>query len=86
MNAPQTSMSAAVIVGAARTAIGGFRGALASVPASSLGATAIRGICASPHIITDLIIPGVLDKSKVDYKHVDEVIFGHVLQAQRMVR
>ena len=58
-------MSGAVIIGAARTAIGSFRGSLSGVPAATLGAVAIRG---------------ALRKSKVDAASVDEVIFGHVLQ------
>ncbi len=52
------------IVGAARTPIGSFNGALADVPASDLGATAIRG---------------ALERAGVKDDQVDEVIMGCVL-------
>lgn len=52
------------IVGAARTPIGSFNGALANVPASDLGATSIRG---------------ALARSGVSDDQVDEVIMGCVL-------
>ncbi|HPQ69900.1 MAG TPA: acetyl-CoA C-acetyltransferase [bacterium] len=52
------------IVGAARTPIGSFNGALADLPASDLGATAIRG---------------ALERSGVKDDQVDEVIMGCVL-------
>jgi len=52
------------IVGAARTPIGSFNGALAEVPASDLGATAIRG---------------ALERSGIKDDQVDEVIMGCVL-------
>jgi len=55
-----------VIIGAARTAIGSFRGSLASTPASALGAIAIQGAIA---------------RGGIAASDVDEVIFGHVLQA-----
>jgi acetyl-CoA C-acetyltransferase len=55
-----------VIVGAARTPIGSFLGSLASVPATRLGAVAIRE---------------ALARSGVDPSAVDEVIMGNVLQA-----
>jgi len=55
-----------VIVAAGRTAIGTFGGALAGVPAHSLGAT---------------VISGVLDRAGLKPDQVDEVIFGHVLTA-----
>jgi acetyl-CoA C-acetyltransferase len=55
-----------VVVGAARTPIGSFLGALASVPATQLGAIAIRE---------------ALARSGVDPSAVDEVIMGNVLQA-----
>lgn len=59
-------MKEVYIVSAARTAIGSFGGALASVPATKLGATAIKG---------------ALDKIKLDGKNVTEVLMGSVLQA-----
>ena len=59
-------MARPVIVAAGRTAIGAFNGTLANVPASELGATVIKGLLA---------------KSGVNPAKVDEVIFGHVLQA-----
>lgn len=59
-------MTTAVIVAAGRTAIGAFNGSLSSLPASALGASCIKG---------------VLEKGGVSAGDVDEVIFGHVLQA-----
>ncbi|MDR2221275.1 MAG: acetyl-CoA C-acyltransferase [Flavobacteriaceae bacterium] len=55
-----------VIVSAARTPIGSFLGALSTVPATKLGATAIKG---------------ALDKINMDVNLVDEVIMGNVVQA-----
>jgi acetyl-CoA C-acetyltransferase len=55
-----------VIVGAARTPIGKFLGALSSLTAPELGAIAIRE---------------ALKRSKVPVKDVNEVIMGHVIQA-----
>lgn len=55
-----------VIVGAARTAIGAFGGALASVTAPKLGAAAISA---------------ALERAKLDPAKVDEVIMGCVLNA-----
>lgn len=55
-----------VIVSAVRTPIGSFMGALSSVPATQLGATAIKG---------------ALDKINLDVNLVDEVIMGNVVQA-----
>lgn len=55
-----------VIVSAARTPIGSFMGGLSTVPASHLGAAAIKG---------------ALDKIGLDGKHVDEVLMGNVVQA-----
>ncbi len=55
-----------VIVGAARTPIGSFLGSLAAVPATRLGATAIRA---------------ALQRAGVEPGAVDEVIMGNVLQA-----
>jgi acetyl-CoA C-acetyltransferase len=54
------------VVAAVRTPMGSFGGALSSVPATKLGATAIKG---------------ALEKSGVDAKHVTEVFMGNVLQA-----
>ena len=54
------------IVGAARTPMGSFGGALSTVPATKLGATAIKG---------------ALAKAGVDANEVGEVIMGNVLQA-----
>jgi len=54
-----------VIVGAARTAIGSFLGALASVPAPRLGATAIKA---------------ALERAKVAPSDVQTVLMGNVLQ------
>ncbi|WP_396189056.1 acetyl-CoA C-acyltransferase [Flavobacterium sp.] len=55
-----------VIVSAVRTPIGSFMGALSSVPATKLGAAAIRG---------------ALNKIKLDPTLVDEVLMGNVVQA-----
>jgi acetyl-CoA C-acetyltransferase len=54
------------ILGAARTPIGKMMGGMASVPATELGATAIRS---------------ALARSRVDALAVDEVIMGQVVQA-----
>ncbi|MEN9928330.1 MAG: Acetyl-CoA acetyltransferase [Bacteroidota bacterium] len=55
-----------VIVSAVRTPIGSFMGALSTVPATQLGAVAIKG---------------ALDKINLDPKLVDEVFMGNVVQA-----
>ncbi|MDN3707346.1 acetyl-CoA C-acyltransferase [Myroides ceti] len=55
-----------VIVSAARTPIGSFMGALSTVPATKLGATAIKG---------------ALDKINLKPELVDEVLMGNVVQA-----
>ena len=57
---------ASVILSAARTPVGSFGGALSTVPAPSLGATAI---------------PGALDRAGVAKDQVDEVILGNVVTA-----
>lgn len=59
-------MKDVVIVSAARTPIGSFMGALATVPAPRLGAIAIEG---------------ALDKIGLDTHLIDEVVMGHVVQA-----
>lgn len=59
-------MKEVVIVGAARTPMGSFLGALSTVPAPQLGAAAIKG---------------ALAKAGVDPEAVDEVFMGNVLQA-----
>lgn len=60
------SNTSIVIASAARTAVGSFNGAFATVPAHELGATAIKG---------------ALERAGVDAAEVDEVILGQVLQA-----
>ncbi|MBB4954965.1 acetyl-CoA C-acetyltransferase [Agrobacterium vitis] len=55
-----------VIASAARTAVGSFNGAFASVPAHDLGAAAIKG---------------VLERAGVDAAEVDEIILGQILSA-----
>ncbi|QYA13760.1 acetyl-CoA C-acetyltransferase [Rhizobium sp. AB2/73] len=60
------SSSSIVVASAARTAVGSFNGAFATVPAHELGAAAIKG---------------ALERAGVDAKEVDEVILGQVLQA-----
>ncbi|MEZ4436543.1 MAG: acetyl-CoA C-acetyltransferase [bacterium] len=59
-------MQNAVIVGAARTAIGSFNGALSQIPAPRLGATAIKA---------------ALERAGIASAAVDEVIMGCVLPA-----
>jgi acetyl-CoA C-acetyltransferase len=59
-------MSGVVIVAAVRTAVGRFGGSLAGLPASELGAIAIRA---------------ALERAKVDPATVDEVVMGQVLAA-----
>jgi acetyl-CoA C-acetyltransferase len=59
-------MSSAVIVAAARTAVGKFGGSLAKIPASELGA---------------IVIKEVLARAGVKPEQVDEVIMGQVLTA-----
>ena len=59
-------MKEVFIVSAVRTPMGSFGGALSSVPATQLGAAAIKG---------------ALAKAGVDAKEVDEVFMGNVLQA-----
>lgn len=59
-------MNDVVIVSAIRTPIGSFMGGLSSVPATQLGATAIKG---------------ALQKIGLDPKLVEEVIMGNVVQA-----
>lgn len=59
-------MKEVYIVSAVRTAIGSFGGTLATMPATKLGATAIKA---------------ALDKIKLDGKLVNEVFMGSVLQA-----
>lgn len=57
-------MSTTFILSATRTPLGSFQGALASVPASRLGAAAIRGAIANagidPSAITDVLLGNVL--------------------------
>ena len=55
-----------VIVSMARTPIGSFLGALSTIPAPKLGASAIKG---------------ALDKINLDANLVDEVLMGNVVQA-----
>lgn len=59
-------MKEVYIVSAVRTPIGSFNGVLSSVPATQLGATAIKG---------------ALSKINLDASEVDEVLMGCVLQA-----
>jgi acetyl-CoA C-acetyltransferase len=59
-------MKEVYIVSAVRTPMGSFMGSLSSVPATKIGATAIKG---------------ALDKANVDPQEVDEVFMGNVLQA-----
>ena len=58
--------ASAVIVAARRTAVGNFKGSLATVPASTLGATVIKAI---------------LEQTGVEPGKIDEAILGQVLTA-----
>lgn len=59
-------MKEVYIVSAVRTAVGSFGGTLAGVPATKLGAAAIKG---------------ALEKINLDPKHVTEIFMGSVMQA-----
>ena len=59
-------MKEVVIISAVRTPIGSFGGSLSSVSATKLGSVAIKG---------------AMEKAGIDYKIVDEVFMGNVLQA-----
>ena len=61
-------MRSAVIVGGVRTPMGGFGGALKDIPASELGAVAIKA---------------ALEQTNIRPQDVDEVFFGNVLQAEQ---
>ncbi len=60
------SDSSVVIVSAARTPVGSFNGALASVPASQLGSVALKA---------------AIERAKIEAKDVEEVILGQILTA-----
>lgn len=59
-------MKEVYILSAVRTPMGSFNGSLSTIPATKLGATAIKA---------------ALNKINLDPKHVEEVIMGNVLQA-----
>ena len=59
-------MKEVYFVSAVRTPMGSFNGSLSTIPATKLGATAIKS---------------ALNKINLDPKHVQEVIMGNVLQA-----
>ncbi len=61
-----TTQDPIVIVGTARTPMGGFQGALAAASASELGAVAIRA---------------ALERANVPAERIDEIVFGCVLPA-----
>jgi len=54
------------IVSAVRTPIGSFGGSLANVPATTLGASAVKG---------------AIEKSGLSADAVEEIFMGHVVQA-----
>jgi acetyl-CoA C-acetyltransferase len=60
------SENAVVIVSAARTPVGSFNGAFATLPAHALGSVAIKA---------------AMERAKVEPKEVDEVIMGQILTA-----
>ncbi len=59
------SRTAVILEGGARTPIGRFLGGLASLPASELGAVAVRA---------------AVERAKIDVGDIDEVIMGNVIQ------
>ena len=59
-------MKEVVIVSAVRTPMGSFGGVLSSVPATKLGAFAIKG---------------AIEKCRLNIDQIDEVFMGNVLQA-----
>jgi acetyl-CoA C-acetyltransferase len=59
-------MTEIVIASAARTPVGAFNGAFASLPAHALGTVAIKA---------------ALERAKVEGAEVDEVILGQILAA-----
>ncbi len=59
-------MTEVVIVGAARTPVGSFNGALSALPAHELG---------------QIVIGAALDRAGIDRKEVTEVIMGQILSA-----
>jgi acetyl-CoA C-acetyltransferase len=61
-----TKQNEAVILSAARTPIGKFQGSLASVPATQLGAIAVRA---------------AVERAGIDPEEIEEVIMGNVVQA-----
>lgn len=63
---PSTPVSKSVITGIARTPVGRYGGALKPMRAVELGGVAISA---------------AMSRSETDPAHVDEVVFGHVLQA-----
>ena len=66
MTTPPTAADDVVVVGAARTPNGRFKGGLSALSAVELGSIAIRG---------------ALERSGVPARVVDHVVMGHVLQA-----
>lgn len=62
----QASLEEVFVASVARTPIGSFQGALASVPATKLGSVAIKG---------------ALDRAGVEPEQISEVIMGNVLSA-----
>ena len=56
----------AVILSAARTAVGKFQGGLSSIPATKLGAVAVKA---------------AVERAKIDPKEIEEIIMGNVVQA-----
>jgi acetyl-CoA C-acetyltransferase len=56
----------AVILSAARTPIGKFQGALSGIPATKLGAIAVKA---------------AVERAGIDPKEIEEVLMGNVVQA-----
>ena len=65
-NKRSSPVDEAVILSAVRTPIGKFQGSLSSVPATQLGAIAVRA---------------AVDRAGIDPAEIEEVIMGNVVQA-----
>ncbi len=89
-NSPtQIPMKEIVILSATRTPIGNFQGGLASVPASRLGATAIKGAVAqanlAPELVTDVLMGNVLQAGQGQAPARQAAIHGGLTTAARAV-
>jgi acetyl-CoA C-acetyltransferase len=82
-------MSDIVILSATRTPLGSFQGALASVPAATLGATAIKGALAqagvAPADVTDVLMGNVLQAGQGQAPARQAAIYAGLPQSARAV-